>query len=89
MSSHVVFITGVSGYIGGHVVRLIAEKHPEYNLVALVRNEEQASVVKATWPKVETVIGDLDSHDILVEQGKKADAVLRKSYNCSHFTLTG
>jgi nucleoside-diphosphate-sugar epimerase len=74
-----IFITGVTGYIGGEVAVVLAQKHPEYNLVFLVRNEEQAKIVKARFPSAETVIGDLDSHDILVEQGRHADVVLRKS----------
>jgi hypothetical protein len=56
---------------------VLAQKHPEYNLVFLVRNEEQAKSVKARFFSSETVIGDLDSHDVLVEQGKRADVVLR------------
>jgi uncharacterized protein YbjT (DUF2867 family) len=73
-----IFITGVSGYIGGHVAGVIVDKHPEYELAALVRNEEQAQIIGKTWPSVETIIGDLDSHEILLEQGAKADVVLRK-----------
>jgi uncharacterized protein YbjT (DUF2867 family) len=74
-----IFITGVTGYIGGEVAVVLAQKHPEYNLVFLVRNEEQSKVVKARFPSAQTVIGDLDSRDVLVEQGKRADVVLRKS----------
>lgn len=73
-----IFITGVTGYIGGEVAVVLADKHPEYNLVFLVRNEEQAKKIKARFPSSETVIGDLDSHDVLVEQGKLADVVLRE-----------
>jgi nucleoside-diphosphate-sugar epimerase len=73
-----IFITGVTGYIGGEVAVVFAKKHPEYNLVFLVRNDEQAKIVKARFPSSETVIGDLDSHDVLFEQGKRADIVLRK-----------
>jgi uncharacterized protein YbjT (DUF2867 family) len=73
-----IFITGVTGYIGGEVAVVLAQKHPEYDLVFLVRNEEQAKIVKARFPSAETVIGDLDSHEVLVEQGKRADVVLRK-----------
>lgn len=53
------------------------KKHPEYQVITLVRTEKQARIVKATWPAVETVLGDLDNHDLLVEQGKRADVVLR------------
>lgn len=76
--SPTIFITGVTGYIGGEVAVVLSRKHPEYKLVFLVRNSEQSKIVKATFPSAETVIGDLDSHDILVEQGKRANVVLRK-----------
>jgi uncharacterized protein YbjT (DUF2867 family) len=77
--SPTIFVTGVSGYIGGHIVAIMVKQHPEWQIVTLVRTEEQANIVKKTWPSVQTVIGDLDSHDVLVEQGAKADVVLRES----------
>lgn len=73
-----ILILGVTGYIGGEIAVVFAEKHPEYNLVFLVRNYEQAKAIKARFPSSETIIGNLDSHDVLVEQGKRADIVLRK-----------
>jgi nucleoside-diphosphate-sugar epimerase len=77
--SPIIFITGVTGYIGGEVVDVFVKKHPEWQLVTLVRNAEQAQIVKTAYPAVQTVIGTLDDHDLLVEQGKTADVVLRKS----------
>jgi uncharacterized protein YbjT (DUF2867 family) len=74
-----VFVTGVSGYVGGHTVATLVEKHPDWNLVLLVRNEEQKKLVQARWPKLVTVIGDLDSKELLIEEASKADVVLRKS----------
>ncbi|KFX86130.1 hypothetical protein O988_09752, partial [Pseudogymnoascus sp. VKM F-3808] len=75
--SPTIFVTGVSGYIGGQVVSDLIKKHPEYQIIALVRTEKQAEIIRATWPAVETVLGDLDNHDLLVEQGKRADVVLQ------------
>lgn len=75
--SPTIFVTGVSGYIGGHIVTDLIEKHPEYQVITLVRTKKQAGIIQATWPAVETVLGDLDNHDLLVEQGKRADVVLR------------
>lgn len=89
MSAPIIFSTGVSGYIGGQVAKAINQNYPNWHQVVLVRSEAQASIIKATWPDVETVIGDLDSHEILVEQGKRADVVLRKYltllYQLNHF----
>jgi uncharacterized protein YbjT (DUF2867 family) len=81
--SPTIFITGVTGYIGGEVAVVLTRRHPEYHLVFLVRNDDQSKIVKRAFPKAETVLGDLDSHDVLVEQGKRADVVLRKSCGAS------
>lgn len=75
-----IFILGVSGYVGGHVVTDLIKKHPEYQVVTLVRTEKQAEIIRDTWPAIEAVLGDLDNHDLLVEQGKRADVVLRMSW---------
>jgi uncharacterized protein YbjT (DUF2867 family) len=77
--SPTIFVTGVSGYIGGHIVTDLIKKHSKYQVITLVRTEKQAETIKATWPAVETILGDLDNHDLLVEQGKRADVVLRMS----------
>lgn len=67
-----------SGYIGGHVVAPLQKVHPEYQLVALVRNENQAKVIQTAFPAIETVIGDLDSDNVLQAEAAKADVVLSK-----------
>lgn len=72
-----VFITGVSGYIGGQITTDLSQQHPELQLVGLVRNLEQAQKVKAKLPSVETVLGDLSSIDILQKEAKKADIVIQ------------
>jgi len=72
-----VFVTGVSGYIGGHVVANIIEKHPEWHLAVLVRNEEQRSLVLRRWPQVEIVLGDLDNKSLMIEEASKSDVVLQ------------
>ncbi|KUJ12211.1 NAD(P)-binding protein [Mollisia scopiformis] len=72
-----VFVTGVSGYVGGHTVLRIFENHPEWHVVLLVRNEEQKKIVLAKWPQAEVVIGELDDKDLLISQGSKADVVLQ------------
>lgn len=81
MSTSRVFITGVSGYIGGHVVANIVEKHPEWHLTLLVRNEQQKNLILSRWPQVETVIGNLSDKSLMIEEASKADVVLRKYNN--------
>jgi hypothetical protein len=47
--------------------------------VSLVRNEEQATIIKAAFPNVETVVGDLDDSVVLEAEAAKADVVLSRS----------
>lgn len=72
-----VFVAGVSGYVGGQTVLRIFEKHPEWQVVLLVRNEEQKNIALAKWPQAEVVIGDLDDKTLMISEGSKADVVLR------------
>jgi uncharacterized protein YbjT (DUF2867 family) len=65
-----------SGYIGGHQLAPLLKQHSEYLVVALVRNEDQSNVVKAAYPNVETIVGDLDSDEVLISEAGKADVVL-------------
>lgn len=78
MPAQRIFVTGVSGYVGGHTVMRILEKHPEWSICVLVRNEEQKRIVLSRWPSLEVVIGDLDNKELLISEGSKADVVLRK-----------
>ncbi|KAJ5552612.1 hypothetical protein N7494_001990 [Penicillium frequentans] len=68
-----VFITGTTGYIGGDGLYAIANAHPDWELSALVRNKDKASVLSSKYPKIRVVHGDLDSNDIIEEEVKKAD----------------
>ncbi|KAF3906450.1 hypothetical protein ABW20_dc0105805 [Dactylellina cionopaga] len=68
---------GITGYIGGTTAATLIQKHPEYELTALVRNSEQVEQVKSAFPDVNTVLGDLDSLDIIKAESAKADIVFR------------
>jgi uncharacterized protein YbjT (DUF2867 family) len=81
MGPHVFLAGGISGYVGGQLAKTISDKHPEYQLVALVRTSEQADAVQKQFPHIAIVQGDLDSSEILVEEASKADVVIRKSAN--------
>lgn len=82
MSSPRVFVTGVSGYVGGNLVIGIMEKHPEWHTVTLVRSEAQKQVVLSRWPEIEVVIGELDDKALMMEEASKADVILR-TYSCA------
>ncbi|KAJ5352699.1 hypothetical protein N7452_001673 [Penicillium brevicompactum] len=72
-----IFITGGTGYIGGHTTGVLLAAHPEYQLVALVRNEEQATKLKSQWPTITTVVGTLDDDKLIKEESAKANVVLQ------------
>ena len=72
-------MTGASGYIGGQLLHIFTVKHPDYKVTALVRSDEQREKIAKIYPSVGFVIGDLDSSDLIIEESKKADVVLRKS----------
>ena len=72
-----IFITGVSGYVGGQFVHNIIAKHPEYQITGLVRTKEQGEKITSKYPSVHIAIGNLDSSEVIVEQSKQADLVLR------------
>ena len=74
-----IFVLGISGFVGAHTVGHLIEKYPDYNVIGLVRNDEQAKLIEARWPHVKTVIGTLDTPDVLVEQASKADVVIGMS----------
>jgi uncharacterized protein YbjT (DUF2867 family) len=73
-----VFVTGAAGYVGGTAVAALVKVHPEYDIIALVRDDTQSSALKETWPKIQTVIGTLDDELVIAEEGAKADVVLRE-----------
>ncbi|KAH6662798.1 hypothetical protein B0J14DRAFT_610217 [Halenospora varia] len=72
-----IFITGVTGYIGGHITHVLRNSHPEWNLVLLVRKQDDSGTISRIWPDVRIVIGSLDDHTLLVEEAGKADVVLQ------------
>jgi len=76
-SSPRIFVTGVSGYIGGHTVSLLTQRHPEYTITLLVRDDLQKLKVQTRWPDVEIVVGDLDSSELLIKEASKSDVVLQ------------
>ena len=67
-----IFMTGTSGYIGGSVaVRLIDAGH---EVRGLVRTADKAETVQRFG--IEPVMGDLDDRDRLIDEARRADAVV-------------
>lgn len=78
MSPPRIFVTGVAGYIGGNLVVDIMDRHPDWNVVTLVRSDVQKAAVLARWPATEVVIGDLDDKALMIDEASKADVIFRE-----------
>lgn len=80
-----IFLTGVTGYIGGDFLYRLLEKHPDWesDVTVLVRNSDKGAKVAQNYPKIKLVYGDLDSADLLEEEASKADIVYQFA-NCDH-----
>ncbi|KAJ5118064.1 hypothetical protein N7526_011087 [Penicillium atrosanguineum] len=79
-----VFITGITGYIGGDATATLVAKHPEFTYSALVRSTEKAEQVKAQYPNIRVVIGDLDDSALLERESAAADIVLHTADASDH-----
>ncbi|KAJ4137201.1 hypothetical protein NW768_002783 [Fusarium equiseti] len=76
-----VFLTGASGYVGGQLLHQLTQSHPEYNIVTLVRDSHAAETVSQAYPKVRTVVGDLDDSNLVKSEAEKADIILNVASN--------
>jgi uncharacterized protein YbjT (DUF2867 family) len=70
--------TGATGYIGGDFLALVTQKHPNWDITALVRSKEKGAQVNNNYPNVKLVYGDLDSAGLIEDESKKADIVYRR-----------
>lgn len=72
-----VFITGVTGYVGGTVLTDLTKTNPgSLALTVLVRTQAQATTINEVHPRVTTLVGDFNSHELLVSAASEADVVL-------------
>lgn len=69
----------MTGYIAGDTLYNLTEKHPEYEISALVRTREKADKVLASYPSIRIVLGDLDDSELLKKESANADIVIRMS----------
>ena len=67
-----IFVTGATGFIGGHVARKLRDRGDE--VVALARSPEKAASLRELG--VEVRQGDLSSRDKLAEEMQGCDAVI-------------
>lgn len=73
-----VFLTGATGYIGGDALYHLHGKRPDFEFALLIRSEEKAKKVLASYPKARAVIGGLDDSETIEREAAWADIVIRK-----------
>ncbi|KAH3663959.1 hypothetical protein OGAPHI_004673 [Ogataea philodendri] len=82
MTTTKLFILGATGYIGGEVLHKFLLQYPDAHVIALVRTQAKADLLKqAINGNLETVIGDLNSLDVIEENVAKADIVINAASN--------
>ncbi|KAH0364825.1 hypothetical protein KCU65_g6478, partial [Aureobasidium melanogenum] len=79
-----VFITGATGYIGGDILHEVLATFESFSVTALVRDAERAKAIKDRHPQVTLVEGDLDSHQLVVDQASQADIVISYAASNKH-----
>lgn len=76
------FITGVTGYIGGEILYQFLQSFPNFEIVALVRTPEKVKLIEdGSKGKVKTVLGSLDSLDIIREETESSDIIINAASN--------
>ncbi|KAF5699489.1 nucleoside diphosphate sugar epimerase [Fusarium globosum] len=71
-----IFLTGASGYVGGQLLHELAQAHPEYTIATLVRDANAAETIAKAYPRVRTVVGDLDDSALVEQEASQALVVL-------------
>lgn len=74
----------MTGYIAGDALKVIYERHPDYDYSVLVRSQAKADQVQKAYPSVRIVLGDLDSSSLLEEEAANADVVLHAADASDH-----
>lgn len=72
-----VFVTGVTGYVGGTVFDYVYNAHKDYEYTVLVRDEARAQLVTAKYPTVKVAHGALEDTDVIEKAAAEADIVIR------------
>ncbi|KAH8671586.1 hypothetical protein BX600DRAFT_434684 [Xylariales sp. PMI_506] len=79
-----VLFVGGTGHIGGAILDQFLKEHPEATVKVLVRDEEKSSRLVAKYPKVQTIIGDLGTLDVLETASREADIVINTAPDITH-----
>src|SRR5438477_4817596 len=78
-----VFITGVTGYIGGSVATKLLERGDE--VIGLARSDDAAAAL--TRRGIEPLAGDINAYTPFVEVAKRVDAVINAANSDNPFVV--
>ncbi|KAJ5783208.1 hypothetical protein N7457_004982 [Penicillium paradoxum] len=79
-----VFITGVTGLIGGDVLYSICRVHTGWELACLVRTKEKGLKVQKAYPQARLVYGSTNDVDLIEEEAFAADIVFHSAGSDEH-----
>ncbi|RGP65983.1 hypothetical protein FLONG3_8986 [Fusarium longipes] len=71
-----IFLTGVTGFVGGTTFALLQETHPTFDYTLYIRDQNRAKTIKEKFPDVKFVYGDLESVDVIEKAASEADVVV-------------
>jgi nucleoside-diphosphate-sugar epimerase len=76
MAAPKVFVTGITGYIGGDAFYELFSRHPDWDYAVMVRGTERGAQVARQYPNVRLVYGSNQDTSILESESAKADIVI-------------
>ncbi|BDD58567.1 hypothetical protein MAP00_003834 [Monascus purpureus] len=79
-----IFITGVTGHIGGDILYTASRAHPDWQWSCLVCTKEEGVKVASAYPQVRLVYGTTDDVDMIEEEASKADIVFHLAASDEH-----
>ena len=75
-ASPCVFMTGVTGFVGGTILSSLYKNHPDIRIKALIRKEADATQLQSVYPNFSPIIGTLSSLSLLESTAAAADFVI-------------
>lgn len=63
---------------------LLLQKHPQVQVKVLVRDEAKGARLRNKYPNVQTILGDLSSHETLQDSARSADVVINAAPDITH-----
>jgi nucleoside-diphosphate-sugar epimerase len=75
-ASLTVFMTGITGFVGGTILSCLYKKYPNIHVHALVRKESDAKQLQSSYSNFTPIFGTLSSLSLLESAAAKVDFVI-------------